>query len=337
MRLGVVNFLNALPLWDALRDREGVELVPAMPSELARLLRTGEIDAGLLPVIEYFRNPNTRLLAGPCVAASSAVESVLLFHRKPIAEVKTLDLDANSRTSNALTHVLLHDHWEVSPQIRLPEAPLRSLKECEADAAVMIGDPAMIQKRYHAGWHCTDLALAWRELTGLPFVFAGWLVRNGVEAPAGIFEDALEAGLTRRERYAEDFAARLSSKPIELTRYLSEVIRYQWGDDLLPAITEFGQRAAGLGLCPPRPIELVRYAVPSATDKLERLEFTFWTRVSYFVCAIGGLAIVIREVLAGLQAGEINVVSTAAGLLAMGFSAVVYRRRVRQVMPLLRE
>lgn len=77
--------------------------------------------------------------------------------------------------------------------------------------------------------------------------------------------------------------------------------------------------------------------MPSATDKLEGLEFTFWTRVSYFVCAIGGLAIVIREVLAGLQAGEINVVSTAAGLLAMGFSAVVYRRRVRQVMPLLRD
>src|SRR5690606_37106515 len=135
---GVVEYLNAMPLWHGLREDADVELVAAKPSELAALLREGAIDTGLLPVIEYFRNPGVLLAKGMGVACRGAVRSVLIFLKKPVPEVKRVRLDASSRTSQCLTRIVLEELYGLQPEYREAAIAPSELLRMEEDAALMI-------------------------------------------------------------------------------------------------------------------------------------------------------------------------------------------------------
>lgn len=259
LRVGIVAFLNSRPLaWGFLegryRDLFEASLYP--PAEVARRLAAGELDIGLIPAIEVQRIPDLSVLPGLCVAATHEVRSVLLVLKKPLAEVREVALDENSRTSAALVKILFADRWGLAPTYREARPRVEEMLEV-ADAALVIGDPALSVDRER--YQILDLAAEWRALTGLPAVFALWAVRPGVELPdlALYFEDSLRRGLEAMPELVASAAKELDLPRDEVERYLTEYLSYSLGPDELAALDAYYRRAARLGLiAPPRPLRL---------------------------------------------------------------------------------
>ena len=177
VRVGAVSYLNAKPLYYGLEAHApGVELVMDLPSRLADRLAAGDLDVALIPSVEYLRGAGRgyEILPGFAIAAHGPVWSVKLFSRVPFDQVRRLALDEGSRTSQALARVWLDAAHGVRPE-RVEILPMgASPLESTADAVLVIGDRAM--RVPDAPWHAVvDLAEAWRDLTGLPFVFALWV------------------------------------------------------------------------------------------------------------------------------------------------------------------
>ena len=261
LRVGVVDYLNAMPLWHALRNDPDVELVPALPSELAAMLSEGAIDAGLLPVIEYFRQPDVSLVRGVGVCAWGNVRSVRIFLKQPIEEVERVRLDASSRTSAALTQVILRDLYQLSPTWVQGRVLPEELNRLEEDAALIIGDPALVAL-VRAEFDSIDLSHAWRELTGLPFVFAGWLVRKSLSADAqstlaAKLKDARAQGIESIPAIAREYAAEKGLERFLVEDYLHNTIRYKLCEREEEALAEFGKRATAHDLCQARVLEFI--------------------------------------------------------------------------------
>ncbi|MCK6439105.1 MAG: menaquinone biosynthesis protein [Planctomycetes bacterium] len=256
LRLGVVNYLNALPLWEALRNEPGIELIPDVPSKLAAQLAEGTLDAGLLPAIEYFRAQDVVIAPGVCIGCFGPVKSVRLFHRVPVGKILTLASDPGSRTSNVLAQVLLADHYNIRPQLTTGNGTVDNPIPIGADAAVVIGDPALIALE-RSTTPSIDMGEAWREMTGLPFVFAAWLVRRG-SATAALFatlKKAADKGLGRIDQSAQDYGPKLGLDAGNVADYLRSNIRFTLGERELEGLAGFGRRAARLGLAPERRVE----------------------------------------------------------------------------------
>jgi len=172
-RVGSVPYLNAVPLT---RGLEG-EIVFATPSKLAEMLQRDELDAALVSVTEVLFNDRYNILDGVAVASLGEVKSVFLAHRRPIDEVKVVFCDPASLTSINLLRVLLAERG-IRPEFK----PLVSYDNAaQQDYVLLIGDPALDflgAPHEHEIW---DLGAAWLELARLPFVYAVWALRRGVE------------------------------------------------------------------------------------------------------------------------------------------------------------
>ncbi len=201
-----VQFLNARPLLAGLEA--GItapfpyRFATAEPSVCADRLAAGEAAAGLVPVAALAGMPGLRALRGLGVAARQEVRSVLLVSKVPLAQVEVLAAHTASRTSVALARLLLAQRWGVRPRIVPSRPPLEAMLAA-ADAAVIIGDPALAVCG-RTGLVEVDLAGAWVEWTGLPFVFAVWGV--SATAPAGL-APVLERSFAFAREHWEEFAA----------------------------------------------------------------------------------------------------------------------------------
>ncbi|RMH02579.1 MAG: hypothetical protein D6702_08450 [Planctomycetota bacterium] len=247
LRVGSVPYLVAQPLIYGLADRAGVELTFAPPSELARGLRAGRFDVALASSILAIEEPDLRLWReGPLIGADGPVRSVLLLLRPGLpgpAAVRRLELDPHSRTGRLLAAIVLQQRWLAEPE--MVEATDGDGFAAGTDAVQRIGDPALRAAVEHPHWRPLDLAEEWKELTGLPFVFAGWIGRPGFDPAeaAGLLGPAADAGLERRAELAERIGVP-GVDPGFLRRYLGEDVRYR-----LPAPTvdrvlaEFGRRS----------------------------------------------------------------------------------------------
>ena len=186
-RVGSVGFLNTVPLTRGLEE----EVIYATPARLAEMLQRDELDAGLVSGVEALFNDRYDILDGIAIASLGEVKSVLLAHRRPLEEVTEVFCDPASLTSVQLLRVLLAERG-LKPEFK----PLGSYDFAALpDYAMLIGDPALdfaLGPRQHEIW---DLGAAWYELTNLPFVYAVWALRRGVE----------NAGLRRLLREARDF------------------------------------------------------------------------------------------------------------------------------------
>jgi chorismate dehydratase len=195
VRVGAVSYLNAKPLYYRFEEfAPEARLEMEVPSRLADRLAAGDLDVALIPSVEYLRGVSRgyEILPGFAIGAQGPVRSVKLFSKVPLGAIDRLALDAGSRTSQALARVWLDARHGVRPTTIEPLPLGVSALESAADAVLVIGDRAMQvpDAPFHA---VVDLAEAWRELTGLPFVFALWVVRAG--ADLGGLPDALtEAG-----------------------------------------------------------------------------------------------------------------------------------------------
>ena len=264
-RLGVVDYLNAAPLWYPLKRDSRVELVPDVPSQLASMLRDGAIDAGLIPIIEYFRSDDLRLVSGMGVCSHGPVRSVRLFRRCPVEMIGSVRLDGNSRTSAALTQVILQDLYGIRATYRSGVVDPGRINDMSEDAALIIGDPAL-RAAHNTTLPSLDLGQEWHKLTGRPFVYAGWLIGSGIpEAREGelaaILRAAAQTGCAELRRVGIEFLATHTSCGFGesmVLHYLSKVISYTVGDAELAGLDEFAQRASFLGLCSERPILLAQ-------------------------------------------------------------------------------
>jgi len=249
IRIGAVNYLNTKPLICDLEElAPEAELILEVPSRLADLLAEGQLDVALIPVIEYFRSGAYSILPNLSIASRGPVLSVTLFSRVPWQSIRRVALDAGSRTSAALAQLLLHKRYGVRPEVTA--LPLdRHAEDADADAVLLIGDRAM--RACLPGFaHAFDLGQEWADWTGLPFVYAVWAVRPGVDLGnvADALAEAKRRGLTRIGQIAFQEAPRLGLDAGFCRRYLQSIIHFDLGPREQAGLQHYYMLACELGL-----------------------------------------------------------------------------------------
>ena len=237
-RVGSVRALNTVPLTRGLED----ELIYAAPSQLAEMLRREELDAALVSIVEPLLTGRYDILDGIGVASLGEVRSVFLAHRRPLEEIREVFLDTASLTSVQLLKVLLAERG-LSPEFK----PLASYDHSQLpDSVLLIGDNALdlaLGPHDHQIW---DLGQAWFEMTGLPFVYAAWSLRRGIE----------NSNLRRQLREARDFGLDTLENIIQTRTeysadfrkdYLGWHLHYHLGDDEKRGIRKFMECLRKLG------------------------------------------------------------------------------------------
>lgn len=250
-RIGAVNYLNTRPLiYQFDQHLPDAELILDLPSRLADGLRDGRYDVALIPSIEYFLGQDYTIVSDACIACQGPVLSVKLFFRVPPGKVRTLALDEGSRTSAALARVLLHQRFGLTPE--LESLPIgNSLLDTNADAVLLIGDRSMHSpgQRFEAVW---DLGDEWFRFTGLPFVFAMWIARAGIDASA--VETGLarcrDAGVSSLPTIAEQEAFALGLSVPQCLAYLRDNLYFYLGPRELQGLRKFHELASQLNLAP---------------------------------------------------------------------------------------
>jgi len=249
VRAGAVNYLNTKPLiCDLEQLAPGIELLLDVPGRLADLLADGQLDVALIPAIEYFRAGNYAVLPGIAIASNGPVLSVTLFSRVPWTGIRRVALDAGSRTSAALAQVLLRQRYGVRPEV-VPLPLDQAAEEVDADAVLLIGDRAMraCLPGFQYGF---DLGQEWRDWTGLPFVYAFWAVRAGVDlGPVeAALHEAKRRGLERVGPIAAREAPGLGLDAGFCRRYLSNIIHFDLGPREQAGLHHYYMLACELGL-----------------------------------------------------------------------------------------
>ena len=224
LRIGLFPYLNVQPLIHGLRDETDFDVVIDLPSRIADRFHKGELDLAMVP---SFEAPalGAPVLDSVCIASEGAVETVLLHHRVPLARVRTLALDAASRTSAVLAQILIAEAAGRLPETRV-FSPLTS-DTPDADAILVIGDPAFTWTR--EGYTALDLGREWLDRTALPFVFA--LMSVGQRAMgrdlSKRFIRAIRGGQEAAPTIATSYNSGVDSARAQ--HYITKVIRYDLG------------------------------------------------------------------------------------------------------------
>ncbi len=260
-RLGIIDFLNAVPLNFGFKQGLGTEhfqLDYQVPSGCADMLRAATVDAGLVSSIEVARIPGLAVVPGLCISSPHRVRSVVLLSKVPPEEIRTLALDRASRSSQVLVQLLLRERYGVDPLVQeMPSDPVAMLEAC--DGALLIGDPAMRADRH--GLLVLDLAEEWRAWTGLPFVFALWAVRTEApqpELPGGVvpfFHRSLEMGMAHLDDIIASARREVGWTAQELRDYFTENIHYRLGEAERESLALYYEKATRHGfVSDPQPL-----------------------------------------------------------------------------------
>jgi chorismate dehydratase len=234
LRVRAVSYLNTVPLvWGMLHgcEREQVDLSFSIPSDCARDVQEGGAEVGLVPVAEVARQ-GLEIAPGVGIACYGAVRSILLCARVPWPQVKTLAADASSRTSVELARVILRERYGVEPSIR-SEPPHLDEMLSHADCALIIGDPALQVDPLRTGYQYLDLGAEWLALTGLPFVFAAWAGKPGVDLDciSRITTASYGFGRDRIDNIVEAEHERRGVSRELARRYLTQNIHFEIGPE----------------------------------------------------------------------------------------------------------
>jgi chorismate dehydratase len=244
MRIGSVPYLNGKPLvdWFHSGESEGdVEIVYAVPSQLAAMLRAGDIDVANCSIFEGLQQPGLVLVPNISISADGAVKSVRLFSKVPLREIRSVALDTSSLTSSALTRILLTEEFGISPTY-YHHAPNLDTMLARFDAGLIIGDLKLFDLQPNTTVY--DLGQGWKDLTGLPFVYAGWLAREdrASDEMTRLLTKAKEWGVARLDALAKKWAATMNL-PLDRCRdYLLNVMNYDLKSDQMKALVCFQQK-----------------------------------------------------------------------------------------------
>jgi len=257
------SYLNSAPLiWSFARGeraREVALLTDAAPARCGDMLARGLVEAALVPIIEYQRIPEAAVVPGVCVGARRAVRSVVLVTRGGVdlKDVRSLALDESSRTSAALAQIIFRE-FVGRDVLTAPASPDVKAMLAEHDAALVIGDPAMTFARENLRVY--DLAVLWREFTGLGFVFAMWMAHeSAAEAVRRVdFAGARDEGLARLEEIVAEYERELGLPRAELRAYLTENICFDLNEEMRAGLELFFQLAHKHKLTPGlRPLKML--------------------------------------------------------------------------------
>jgi chorismate dehydratase len=250
LRVGAVGYLNARPLVRGLGSSGLFSVRFDVPSRCAELLATNAIDIGLIPVAEY-RADEYVAVPGICIGSSGPVASVALFSQKPVEAVRSIALDTSSRTSAALVRILCAERWGTSPTFSAGAPDLAAMLR-GADAALLIGDPALEAEPERLGALKIDLGAEWTALTGLPFVWALWAGREPAVSPdvCKALGAARDAGRQAIEAIAEEYACGDPRRSRRAVDYLRTNIAYDLDAAHVAGLDRFFSSAAKAGIIP---------------------------------------------------------------------------------------
>jgi chorismate dehydratase len=268
IRIGAVNYLNTKPLIEDLESlAPDAELVLEVPSVLADQLAEGRLDVALIPVIEYFRAGSYSVVPNIAIASNGPVLSVTLFSRVPWQQIRRVALDEGSRTSAALAQILLRKRYGVQPEV-VPLPLDQQAEDVAADAVLLIGDRAM--RACLPGFaHAFDLGQEWHDWTGLPFVYAVWGVREGVDLGpvADALAEAKQRGVARIGPIAAREAPHLDLDAGFCRRYLANIIHFDLGPREQAGLHHYYMLACELGLAR-RGVNVEYYRSPELASRV---------------------------------------------------------------------
>jgi chorismate dehydratase len=235
-RIAASSYLNTAPLiWSFQHGtrRDLVQLITdTAPARCADLLMGGQVEAALVPIIEYQRIAEARVVPNVCVGSHSAVRSVVLISKyEDLKNVRRLALDDSSRTSQALVKIIFREFVGFEPEWET-SAPNPQLMLERSDAALLIGDPAM--KIAPKDFYVFDLATLWHRYTDTGFVFAMWMARaDSVDAVSKLdFAGARDEGLEQIEQIISQYENDLLLRRDEIRKYLTENITFHVDESL---------------------------------------------------------------------------------------------------------
>jgi chorismate dehydratase len=234
-----MSYLNASPFVHGLKHSEIIDHIDLQyntPAECAVRLLNKDADIGIVPSAVIPSIPDKKIISDYCIGASGNVRSVVICSNQPISEIKTLYLDFESRTSVLLAQLLLNDYWK----IEVTPVQLKSLDDIDPhkkDAAyVLIGDKVFDYENKFE--YKSDLAQAWIDFTGLPFVFAAWTaVTPLTDNFITMFNNALSAGLANIPAAVNEHKHSLDYQTA--IKYLTENIDYNFDFAKQKALAEF--------------------------------------------------------------------------------------------------
>jgi len=278
LRISIVQYLNTAPLvWSFTNGplRGKYELSFTVPSRCAAALRAGAADIAIIPAIEYQRIDDLVVLPDLAIASTHRVRSLLLIAKKPIEQVRCIALDSSSRSTQALTRILCAEHWKIAPEFREADPDWSAMLQ-EADAALLIGDPALRfsvamdgeVKRGSAGeqicdpsgvgvraqnLYVYDVVEQWRRMTNLPAVLAVWAGRRDILTPevAADFSASRDFGIAHIAEISAAASRELQLRPEVLADYLGQNIDFSLGEDHRRGLELYFRLAAKLQLIPP--------------------------------------------------------------------------------------
>lgn len=230
LRISAVSFLNTTPLvWGLIHGPQAneAEVWFEVPSACAASVGAGLADVGIIPVIEMQRQ-GLPAVPGLGIASDGDVRSIFLISHVPADRIESVALDTSSRTSVMLARIILAHKYGNVPRT-IPHAPLVNKMLSVADAALIIGDPALRLAPQQEGYFVYDLGREWTEMTGLPMVYAMWAGKRAAEATE-LLHKSYEYG---RERIAEIVASEAGPRgfPPELAQsYLTRNIIFELGE-----------------------------------------------------------------------------------------------------------
>jgi predicted solute-binding protein len=210
----------------------------------------------LIPSVEYNRG-DYRIVPGVAIASYGPVASVAMFTRKRLGDVRRIALDTSSRASAGLLRVLCAERFRVDAEF-VPHGPDLACMLARADAALLIGDPALYTDHAALGLEKYDLGAEWTGMTGLPFVWAFWAGRPEVASPddCRALAAARDDGVRHVEEIALAFGGADAARAEVARRYLTEFVNFDLGPDHVAALTRYYASAARLGIVetatPPR-------------------------------------------------------------------------------------
>ncbi len=233
-----MNYLNTAPLIYGIRNSavlDDIELVPDYPANLANDLLNDNIDLGLVPVAVLARLPHWWLIGDYCIGCDGPVSSVCIFSEVPLEQTRKIYLDYQSRTSVELARILVQDYWKLDVELIDAEGEdFRDLIKGDT-AGLVIGDRAFKQKSISK--YSYDLGEAWKNHTGLPFVFAAWISNKPLPADfIKSFNDANGFGVNN----IADVTAHLSfNGSVDLEEYFKKYISYRLDEQKRSALKLF--------------------------------------------------------------------------------------------------
>lgn len=239
LRISAVSYLNTLTFVHGMEheaDKLHADISLQIPSLCADSIIERRADVALMPVAALLRDPSLDIITPYCIGASGPVRTVVIMSPCPIEQVETIMLDSHSRTSAALTKLLCREYWHIDPAFAELTDYSSVLSPSAATAYLLIGDKVFDYEG--ALPYCYDMAAAWRDHTSLPFVFAVWAARPGVEKrDIEALEKAFDYGLRHKEEALS--SSRYASMGRTAIDYLTHNIDFNLDIDKRQALEMF--------------------------------------------------------------------------------------------------